>query len=64
MQKNRFIMLPLVLLLMMACAFPSLTGAQGGSSGSTGGGGAGGTATAGSPEFSAKATSPQSILLT
>jgi len=54
MRKNKIILLSLVLLLMMACVF--ITG--------TGGGGAGPTAMAGSADFSAQATSPQSIMLT
>ncbi len=65
MHKNRIILLSLVLMLMLACVINIPKSNPGGTPESSGGsGGSGGTPTAGSTDFSAQASSPQSVLLT
>jgi hypothetical protein len=73
MRNNKVIVPSLVLLFMMACSLFSTstskptntsTDNQGGNSEGSGGGGVNTTPTAGSADFSAQATSPQSIMLT
>jgi len=65
MQKNRTIALSLMLLLMVSCIlFTPSTNKTTGTPESKAGGNADVTPTAGSVDFSAQATSPQSVLLT